>query len=155
MIDRWYQDKEREWKEYQKDLKYFENSWKKYLEERDLLQSDEPKFPEKYGVKERDDFYKKLSWDGWGGSSGHDCVIIAYDALLASLDSWKELVLRAMLHGGDNDSTGSVAACWYGALFGFNNVPDIHYNQLEYRDKLEVLGLQLFQAAKPLLFPTK
>jgi ADP-ribosylarginine hydrolase len=27
-----------------------------------------------------------------------------------------------MLHGGDSDSTGTIAAAWYGALFGFENV---------------------------------
>lgn len=29
-------------------------------------------FPSAYGVKERDAFYKSVSFDGWGGSSGHD-----------------------------------------------------------------------------------
>ena len=30
-------------------------------------------------------------------------VIIAYDALLGCNGDWKELVLRGVLHGGDND----------------------------------------------------
>jgi ADP-ribosylarginine hydrolase len=84
---------------------------------------------------ERDAFYKKLSFDGWGGSSGanfihltlvvcfahthtalawraipassgHDSVIIAYDALLSAGSSWNELLLKAALHAGDSDSTG-------------------------------------------------
>jgi ADP-ribosylarginine hydrolase len=29
-----------------------------------------PAFPARWGVVERDAFYKKLSFDGWGGSSG-------------------------------------------------------------------------------------
>src|SRR5688500_8216847 len=61
----------RDWEEYQKDLKYFETQWKQYLKLRDLLEHDKPKFPVPFGVPERDEFYKSLSWDGWGGSSGH------------------------------------------------------------------------------------
>ena len=32
-------------------------------------------------------------------------AMIAYDALLCSGDSWSELCLHSMLHGGDSDST--------------------------------------------------
>jgi len=32
-----------------------------------------------------------------------------------------------MLHGGDNDSTGTIAGAWYGAMNGFKNVPKINY----------------------------
>jgi ADP-ribosylarginine hydrolase len=35
--------------------------------------------------------------------------------------------LRGILHGGDNDSTGTIAGAWYGALYGLNNVPSKHY----------------------------
>lgn len=27
-----------------------------------------------------------------------------------------------MLHGGDSDSTGTIAAAWYGAYYGFEGV---------------------------------
>lgn len=43
---------------------------------------------------------------GWGGASGHDAPLIAYDALLFAPDNWEEVCLRGILHGGDNDSTG-------------------------------------------------
>jgi hypothetical protein len=36
-------------------------------------------------------------------------VIIAYDALLGAKGSWNELVYRGILHGGDNDSTGTAS----------------------------------------------
>jgi len=29
-----------------------------------------------------------------------------------------------MLHGGDNDSTGTIAGAWYGALYGFRGVSE-------------------------------
>ena len=51
----------------------------------------------------------------------------SYDALLGSKDSWSELCLRGMLHGGDSDSTGTIAAAWYGALYGLDHVPKDHY----------------------------
>lgn len=56
------------------------------------------KFPESYGVKERDQFYKSISFSGWGGSSGHDSVIIAYDALLGSGEDWCEFLKRGGTH---------------------------------------------------------
>ena len=57
---------------------YFEDRWTNYLKERKLLEGDhEPVFPEKYGVKQRDAYYKKLSFSGWGGASGHDAPMIA------------------------------------------------------------------------------
>jgi ADP-ribosylarginine hydrolase len=92
------------------------------------------KFPETFGVKERDQYYKSISFSGMGGSSGHDSVIIAYDALLGSGDDWIEfmkrggmypkskctvcLTVKIALHGGDSDSTGSIGAAWWGALYG-------------------------------------
>lgn len=104
----------RDWESYKKsDLDYFENQvgfrlvaepqWMQYLVERDILDpsSKQPKYPKQFGVKERDDYYKKISFDGWGGSSGHDSVIIAYDALLAAGDNWEEMLKRSALHGGD------------------------------------------------------
>jgi len=54
---------------------------------------------------------------------GVDSVIIAYDALLGSSDNWEELCLRGMLHGGDSDSTGTIAAAWFGAAYGFKDIP--------------------------------
>jgi ADP-ribosylarginine hydrolase len=56
---------------------------------------------------------------------------------LGSGDSWIELCKRGILHSGDNDSTGVMAGCWFGARFGFLGVPDNHYKKLEYRDRLE------------------
>jgi len=50
-----------------------------------------------------------------------------YDALLAAGNSWEELCMRAVLHGGDNDSTGAIACAWFGALYGFTGVPHCNY----------------------------
>jgi hypothetical protein len=54
----------------------------------------------------------------WAGSNGLDSVLIAYDCFLACDGDWKKLCFMAMLHGGDNDSTGctfinSYFLCFY------------------------------------------
>ena len=117
---------------------YFENAWKKYLDLRNLTSgNNRPVFPQNFDIEARDNFYCSLSFAGWGGASGHDAPMIAYDATLGSGDSWIELCKRGILHSGDNDSTGVMAGCWFGARFGFVGVPDNHYKKLEYRDRLE------------------
>ncbi|XP_010131691.1 PREDICTED: ADP-ribosylarginine hydrolase, partial [Buceros rhinoceros silvestris] len=124
---------------------YFEEHWKKYLKERGILDGvSPPTFPPKYGVEERDLFYTSLSYDGWGGSSGHDAPMIAYDALLGAGDSWAELAHRAFFHGGDSDSTATIAACWWGAMHGFQGVPASLYAHLEYKDRLKQVAKDLY-----------
>ncbi|NWS57552.1 ADPRH hydrolase, partial [Chunga burmeisteri] len=124
---------------------YFEEQWKKYLAERGISDGVSlPTFPSKYGVEERDSFYTSLSYDGWGGSSGHDAPMIAYDALLGAGDSWAELAHRAFFHGGDSDSTAAIAACWWGAMHGFQGVHTSLYAHLEYRDRLEQVAKDLY-----------
>lgn len=80
----------RDWDNYQKqsNFTYFEEQWKKYLKlrythslffvplfykcQRNILDpsSKAAVFPDKWGPVERDQFYKSVSFDGWGGSSG-------------------------------------------------------------------------------------
>ena len=72
-------------------------------------------------------FYNECSFGNWAGANGCDSVLIAYDAILYGFNNWNELSLRSMLHGGDSDSTGAIAAAWYGALNGFQGVPEINY----------------------------
>ncbi|XP_013411174.1 protein ADP-ribosylarginine hydrolase isoform X2 [Lingula anatina] len=127
---------------------YFTRKWEDYLRVRGVTDGTaDPTFPEVYGVKERDEFYKSWSFAGWGGASGHDAPLISYDALLGSGNSWEKLCERAMLHGGDNDSTGVIAGACYGAMYGFQGVPENHYKKLEYRDRLEKVAEQLYQLA--------
>ena len=125
---------------------YFSDMWKEYLDTRGIRDGkSSPVFPANYSIKERDVFYRSVSFSGTGGASGHDAPMIAYDALLGSGDSWAELCSRGMLHGGDSDSTAIIAgACW-GAMRGLEGVPENHYKNLEYRDRLEKLGEALFK----------
>ena len=127
---------------------YFRNAWSSYLESRGIKDGkSEPVFPEEYGVQERDDFYSSISFAGWGGASGHDAPMIAYDAILGAGDSWEELCLHGVLHGGDNDSTGIIACSCWGAMRGFEGVPEQNYSHLEYLDRLQSLGERLYEKA--------
>eukprot|EP00455_Lapot_gusevi_P045304 TRINITY_DN5774_c0_g1_i2.p1 TRINITY_DN5774_c0_g1~~TRINITY_DN5774_c0_g1_i2.p1 ORF type:complete len:262 (-),score=44.98 TRINITY_DN5774_c0_g1_i2:61-846(-) len=131
------------------NMEYFISAWRRYLEQRQILSGEgQPHFPHPYSVVERDKFYESVSFSGWGGSSGHDAPLIAYDALLGCQGSWEELCLRGMLHGGDSDSTGILAGAWFGAIYGYQGVPLTMYQRLEYRDRLERLADQLRAAAR-------
>ncbi|XP_019384254.1 PREDICTED: ADP-ribosylarginine hydrolase isoform X1 [Crocodylus porosus] len=129
---------------------YFEEQWKKYLKIRGILDGiSSPTFPKVYGVKERDIFYTSVSYSGWGGSSGHDAPMIAYDAMLGAGNSWTELAHRAFFHGGDSDSTAAIAACWWGAMYGLEGVSVNLYRQLEFKERLETVAESLYQISWP------
>ena len=116
----------------------FTESWQNYLKVRNIENGQtEPAFPEKYDLNERDEFYKQITLfsSKWPGSNGLDSVLIAYDALLGCNGDWKELCVRAMLHGGDNDSTGCIAGAWYGALYGFKHEHSNNY-KVSFKDLL-------------------
>ena len=141
----------RDVKENEEHWPYFTEAWTKYLSLRGILHGDsDPVFPEPYSVKERDMFCESVSFNGWGGASGHDAPMIAYDALLGAGSSWEELCSRSMFHGGDSDSTGVIAAAWWGVLYGMDGVPVGNYKNLEYRKRIETVASQLFTKAQDL-----
>ncbi|XP_028663342.2 ADP-ribosylhydrolase ARH1-like isoform X1 [Erpetoichthys calabaricus] len=128
---------------------YFEKKWNIYLEERGILDSkSEPKFPDAYGPAERDAFYSTLSYQGWAGASGHDAPMIAYDALLKAGSSWVTLAHHGFFHGGDSDTTGVIAACWWGAIYCFEGVPKCNYEKLEYKSRLAKIGEELYELSR-------
>ena len=137
--------------ENEKAWNYFQDQWTKYLCLRKLETGlTEPEFPKHYDVKERDAFYKSVSFSGWGGSSGHDAPMIAYDALLAAGDDWTKLCEHGMLHGGDNDSSGVISGFCYGAMYEFKNVSDCNHKTVEKRKCLKNAGKAIFKLAKSL-----
>jgi ADP-ribosylglycohydrolase len=80
---------------------------------------------------------------GFIGGGGDDSVIIAYDCLLDAENSWEKLVIYAMLHIGDTDTTGCIAGAWYGAYYGMDNVPNHLLNNLEYKNELNELATKI------------
>jgi ADP-ribosylarginine hydrolase len=130
----------------------FVNPWEAFLVARGIRNGkSKPNFDKRFSdVSFRDSFYLQFTTqDGWPGSCGHDAPMIAYDALLAAGDNWEELCKRGMLHGGDNDTTGVIAGACFGALYGFAGVPKCHFQELEYRSRLENVGKDLLALGQP------
>ncbi|KAH3863491.1 ADP-ribosylhydrolase ARH1-like [Dreissena polymorpha] len=130
-----------------KHWSYFTERWNEYLRLRNIADGkSEPIFPEYYktNVNKRDQFYTFISYDNWGGSSGHDAPLIAYDAILECNGNWQTLCERGIFHGGDSDSTGIIAGSLFGALYGFNGVPEGNHSHVEKLADLVKIGESLF-----------
>ncbi|KAL9645374.1 hypothetical protein ABK040_002573 [Willaertia magna] len=123
--------------ELQKGTLQKENLQKEELELLNLFKNFTPKFPKNYGVEERDEYYTQYSFAGFAGGSGDDSCIIAYDAILcAGQNNYETMMLNGALHGGDCDSTGSIAASWYGAMYGWNNVYESNWKNVEKKEEM-------------------
>lgn len=141
-------ESERHVKENMEHIDYFRIQWDAYLLSRHIgvrLVNNAPQFPPDFDQPEtRDEFVNSVSYSGWGGSSGHDAPMIAYDALLLCGGDWCRFLEYGALHGGDNDSTGAIGGAWFGTLYGFHGVPDGHWENLEKKEQLLSLAERLF-----------
>lgn len=142
----------RDVKEYFTDFRVFFGKWKRYVEE---------KFNDRVPIIKkssnnllwRSSYYHRTFSDTskdqyFPGSGGDDSVIIAYDCLLDSDFIWEKLVFYAMMHGGDTDTTGCIAACWYGALKGYGDVPIHVLKNLEEFDNIKKLSNDFYNKFK-------
>jgi ADP-ribosylarginine hydrolase len=133
------------------EIKEFIFYWKKYIEKRFIgkkfKESKALEIPSVRTIFFTDNFRinKNLPGPGW---LGLDSVIFAYDSLLCARDKWQTLVVYSMIHLGDSDTTGCIAASWYGALYGFNSVPKNNIKYLEFKDELYDLGKKIFNKYK-------
>jgi len=60
--------------------------------------------------------------------------------------SLEEAVVYSVNHGGDSDSTGSIAGQIIGAVMGFESIPDRWIQRLELIDTIEKIALDLNRA---------
>lgn len=74
------------------------------------------------------------------GDAGYLATIMAYDSFVDSGGIWEKLILYGMLHPGDSDTVGAIAAGFYGAYYGFGDVPPKMYSKIEMKDKIENLS---------------
>jgi ADP-ribosylglycohydrolase len=80
---------------------------------------------------------------GW---EGHEALAIAlYCALRAR--SFADGVLLAVNHGGDSDSTGAIAGNILGLVHGVDAIPERWLDQLELREVIDKVALELLQLA--------
>ena len=133
--------------EYENDISNFSRKWYRYIEEKFdddgnvvFRRSNKNIFFRNKYYSENYAFRKE-----YPGGGGDDSVIIAYDSLIDAGDSWEKLVIYSMLHSGDTDTTGCIAAGWWGAAKGFLDVPEDRLAHLEYKNALKKLGEKLFK----------
>ncbi|NXD04627.1 ADPRH hydrolase, partial [Certhia familiaris] len=127
---------------------FFGEAWHRYLDSRGLLEGrGPPRVPSLPSPAERDMEYLGWALEGWAGRSGHDAPMVALEALLAAGGSWEELCARAVLHGGDSDSTGTIAAGCWGLRGGLASIPPGLHRHLEHRGRLHDAALRLHALA--------
>ena len=80
------------------------------------------------------------------GAGGDDVIIIAYDCLLLARNNYEKLIYMAMINIGDSDTVGSIASAWYGALYGFENVPqNLIFEKNEMHNDMANLGSNIYE----------
>ena len=162
-----------EWSKHHDSIDYFVNMWKKYIESRfgkihefvhkssdgSMIASSKPEWAHEWENRYelRDDFARAFQYSNWYGSSGHDAVILAYDALLYTIrhsdmesdshEPYVRLMTLSALNEGDSDSIASIAGAWFGAAYGMKHLPESTY-KLEYQPEMEVLAQRLFNVSK-------
>ncbi|XP_045211912.2 uncharacterized protein LOC123563268 [Mercenaria mercenaria] len=125
--------------------KDFEQKWKSYVKLREIETGEkDPKFPDQYGIKMREEFYESISESKQPGGNGCDATIIAYDVFLSFDGSWEDLCIRSICHGGLSNVTCSITACWYGAMFGYDGVKDCNYKRVEFWRHFKAVGHHLY-----------
>lgn len=79
------------------------------------------------------------------GSSGPTAIIMALQALIDCDGLWEKLVFYSMLHGGDSDTVGAIAGGFYGAIYGFGDVPKHLLKHLELKYELETIAKEIYK----------
>lgn len=149
-IDKYIRNVGRDKEQYFRDSHIFIEKWSKYIEDK-FDDNDEPinRRSNRNLIHRTKYYYDNFAFADkpdqfFPGGGGDDSVIIAFDCLIDSNGSWEKLVIYSMLHGGDTDTTGSIAASWYGAFYGFGDVPEHRIDLIENKNKFDELGKKLF-----------
>lgn len=144
-------------KNYMEDVHVFIDKWKRYIDDKFDKDGNIVKRRTTRNVQWRSRYYcntfstvyNKINKGDCStvfvGGAGDDSCIIAYDSLLDSGGNWEMLCVYGMMHGGDTDTTGCIAASWYGVLYGLDRVPKNFLEHLESKDKLMELGESLYK----------
>jgi ADP-ribosylglycohydrolase len=160
IIAKYIKKSDRGYESYMRDAHVFIEKWKRYIEDKFDDAGNPIKRKSSINLVYRGKYYHetfgfkyegsshlphKSEENGFIGSGGDDSVIIAYDCLLDAGKNWEKLVIYSMMHIGDTDTTGAIAASMYGALYGFDGVPENFLEHLEYKKELIHLGKNLYK----------
>uniref|UniRef100_H3BFH5 ADP-ribosylhydrolase like 1 n=1 Tax=Latimeria chalumnae TaxID=7897 RepID=H3BFH5_LATCH len=139
----------KQFSDYRENWFYFETKWQLYLQQRQIDKKgcNKPIFPANYNITEKNKLYRRWCSESSGRRKGSETTLMVYDALLATRNNWNKLCIWAMMHEGDSDSTGAIAGCLYGILYGFDNVATCLYQHLEIKELLEKMGKELYHVA--------
>lgn len=157
IINKYIEESGRDIQEYNNDSHIFIAKWNRYLNDKFDDNGNIIKRRSDINLLHRTNYYinnfayindknnknKKPSTTFVGGS-GYDSVIIAYDCLLDAKNKWEKLLIYSMLHAGDTDTTGCIAASWYGALYGFGDVPRNRIEIIENINEIKDLSIKLY-----------
>lgn len=80
-----------------------------------------------------------------GGWVAEETLAIAVFSVLRHVDDFKSCMVCAVNHGGDSDSTGAVAGNIFGAIIGYNAIPDDFKDNIQLRDLLLSMADRLAQ----------
>jgi ADP-ribosylglycohydrolase len=146
-----------DYNDYIQDKKNYTGLWNKYLDKRFIgrkfqeidsmknvmIRSDW--FYDSFNYHRSEHISKKKIYSNIGGT-GYDCNLVAYDALISCKGSWETLMIYSMLHIGDSDTTGCIAASWFGAFYGFSKfIPEKMIKNLEFRKDIEKISNELYE----------
>jgi ADP-ribosylglycohydrolase len=81
--------------------------------------------------------------EGW---VGEETLAIAIYAVARHIDSFENILIAAVNHDGDSDSTGAVAGNIIGAIVGYDAIPKKFKEHLELRDVILAIADDLHQA---------
>ncbi|MBR1502307.1 MAG: ADP-ribosylglycohydrolase family protein [Prevotella sp.] len=80
--------------------------------------------------------------EGW---VGEEALAIAVYAVVRHIDSFEDVLITAVNHDGDSDSTGSIAGNIIGAIVGYDAIPQKFKQHLELRDVILAISDDLHQ----------
>lgn len=135
-------------KEEQDDYQSFTNYWRKYVDTRFEDRSPISTRAQASLIFRSRYYYENFTRNTAAlliGESGFCATIMAYDSLLDSRNVWEKLIIYSALHFGDSDTVAAIAASWYGALYGFGDVPKNNLKYLEFKKELTSLGEKLYE----------
>lgn len=81
--------------------------------------------------------------EGW---VAEETLAIAIYASLKEANDIRKALIIAVNHNGDSDSTGAVTGNILGAYLGFSKIPDDFLKDLELKDEISSLALDLYKA---------
>jgi len=84
---------------------------------------------------------------GGGGWTGESALAIALACVLAPDPTFAATLWRAVAHGGDSDSTGSLVGNLLGAARGDAELPPRWLAELELREEIETIASDLYDRA--------